>query len=78
MTKICLRRICDGEYIFHGHCVTLEPAMKRQECPMMEKEKAKAGYLYLVIIEGSDHFFEGGYGDKMVEDACGKIVSRNA
>ena len=52
--------------------------MKRQECPMTEKEKAKAGYLYLVIIEGSDHFFEGGYGDKMVEDACGKIVSRNA
>lgn len=32
----------------------------------------------LVIIEGADHFFEGEYGDKMVEDACGKIVSWNA
>lgn len=32
----------------------------------------------LVIIDGSDHFFEGEYGQKMVEDACGKIVSWNA
>lgn len=32
----------------------------------------------LVIIEGADHFFEGEYGDKMVEDACGKNVSWNA
>ena len=31
----------------------------------------------LVIIEGADHFFEGEYGEKMVEDACEKIASWN-
>lgn len=31
----------------------------------------------LVIIEGADHFFEGEYGEMMVEDACGKISSWN-
>ena len=29
----------------------------------------------LVIIDGSDHFFEGEYGQQMVEDACDKISS---
>ena len=31
----------------------------------------------LVIIEGADHFFEGEYGEMMVEDACEKIASWN-
>lgn len=31
----------------------------------------------LVIIDGADHFFEGVYGQKMVEDACEKIASVN-
>ena len=34
-------------------------------------------YGELVIIDGADHFFEGGYGEKMVEDACEKIASWN-
>ena len=29
----------------------------------------------LVIIDGADHFFEGEYGQQMVEDACEKITS---
>ena len=29
----------------------------------------------LVIVEGADHFFEGEYGEMMVEDACEKIAS---
>ena len=29
----------------------------------------------LVIIDGADHYFEGEYGEMMVEDACGKITS---
>ena len=29
----------------------------------------------LVIIDGADHFFEGEYGEEMVEDACDKIAS---
>ena len=32
----------------------------------------------LVIIDGADHFFEGEYGEAMVDDACGKIASWNA
>lgn len=31
--------------------------------------------LELVIIDGADHFFEGEYGEEMVEDACDKIAS---
>ena len=31
----------------------------------------------LVIVEGADHFFEGEYGEMMVEDACEKIASWN-
>lgn len=31
----------------------------------------------LVIIDGSDHFFEGEYGQKMVEDTCKQIASWN-
>ena len=29
----------------------------------------------LVIIDGADHFFEGEYGEMMVDDACAKIAS---
>lgn len=32
----------------------------------------------LVTIDGADHFFEGEYGQKMVEDACKQIDSWNA
>jgi cell division protein FtsX len=28
----------------------------------------------LVIIDGADHFFEGEYGEMMVDDACAKIA----
>ena len=31
----------------------------------------------LVIVDGADHFFEGEYGQQMVEDACDKIDSWN-
>ena len=34
-------------------------------------------YGELVIVDGSDHFFAGEYGEKMVEDACEKISSWN-